>query len=451
MSQAFPHSVVTERQALAACAADLTLLSRYGIDDEDFWRADHRALRSWLALEAAGVPVPTTVLIERMFRARPVGVDLAEASDWLISEAPMPGYIAGIIEQLRSDRVRRSAMAAIDTAREALSLATGSAADVIGDLASLLRTEAARLTPGSLGVDLKDAIGGLADTLADRLAGRAPASTSTGSDNLDAMIGGLHPGDLVVVAASPGVGKTSISLSWCGTTARSGLAAAFFSVEMLTEQLAARIVSEALGLPGGELRGVPSAALVETVRELADRLDVPVRLWCGRYSMGTIAEQARGYAYECKRRGQRLGLVVVDYLQILDLGSDRKASLSERTGEAAYQAKDLALELGCTVVAVSQLSRAASHRDDKRPMLTDLRNSGDIEAAADVVLGLYRDEVYNPETEDVGLVEVIPLKSRHVELTVADTVPLRRAQGGGAVDYSEAFVREWRRQRAGKR
>lgn len=441
MADAFPHSPTTERQVLAACASDLALLSRYGIEDADFWRADHRALRSWLALESTRPPVPIDVLVDRLVRQPPVGVSLAEATEWLITEAPMPSYLPGLIEQLRADRVRRASLAAVDAAREALAGGTEDVAIVLDRLSDAVRTEIGRLSPGSLGVDLSEALHGLADTLTARRAGRAPAATSTGSAVLDDTIGGFHPGDLVVVAAKPGTGKTSIGLGWCASTAGSGAAAAFFSTEMLTEQLATRIASQALGVSGDVLRGVPSEDLLGAIRDLAAQLDVPVRLWCGRYSPATIAEQARGYAYECKRRGLRLGLVVVDYLQILKLEGRRGASLSELTGAAAYACKDLALELGCSVALLSQLSRGYAHRDDTRPSMTDLRNSGDIEAAADLVLGLHRDD------DDPGLLEVIPLKSRHHDIGAADTVPLRRAKGGRVEDYTPHFVAEWRRQR----
>lgn len=441
MSGAYPHSLVVERQVLAACAADLALLARYQLADADFYAAETRAVRAWLALEAERAPVSVQALIDRLVRCPPVGVELASATDWLLSETPHEGYVEGLVEQLRADRARRGAMAAIDAAREALSQGVDDTAVVLGELTEAVRAEVQRLCPGTLGVDLSEALIGLADSMEARRTGRAPAVCSTGSACLDATVGGLHAGDLVVVTAPPGIGKTGVALAWTGATAGQGVGVAYFSVEMLTEQLAARVASQALGVAGDAMRGTPTEALLASVRELARMLDVPVRLWAGRYSPATVAEQARGYAYECQRRGLRLGLVVVDYLQILRLEGRRGASLAEITGAAAYSLKDLALELQCTVVLLSQMSRGYAHRDDPRPTMSDLRNSGDIEAAADLILGLHRAD------EDPGLLEVIPLKSRHHDISARNTVPVRRTKGGGLVDYSDHFVAEWRRQR----
>ena len=236
---------------------------------------------------------------------------------------------------------------------------------------------------------------------------------STGLNDLDDCILGLNKGDLVLVASRPGMGKTSIALNIAlhvGKT--SGKTVAIFSLEMAREQLVTRLLaSESLvdsqklqtgRLSQEEWRRLGAAAAVIAATDI--RMDDNPTL-----SVADMNAQCR--------RLDNLGLVVIDYLQLMQSagGSVKYASESrtQAVSDMSRMLKIMAKELNVPVLCLSQLSRANEGRQEKRPMLSDLRESGAIEQDADIVIGLYRDGYYNKETENPNLAEAIILKNRH--------------------------------------
>ena len=245
---------------------------------------------------------------------------------------------------------------------------------------------------------------------------------STGFADLDRMILGLNKSDLVLVAARPGMGKTSIALNMALHVALNNKkAVVIFSLEMSREQLVMRLLSRAALVPlqnllTGQLSERQWGSITEAAQALSAtdiRIDDNPTL--------TVSDMNA----QC-RRVPELGLVVVDYLQLLQSsGSGHGWSNESRTqavSDISRMMKIMAKELNVPVVTASQLSRANEGRQDKRPMLSDLRESGAIEQDADVVIGLYRDGYYNKESENPTLAEAIVLKNRKgstgtVELT----------------------------------
>ncbi|MCR5663338.1 MAG: replicative DNA helicase [Oscillospiraceae bacterium] len=245
---------------------------------------------------------------------------------------------------------------------------------------------------------------------------------STGLPDLDQTILGLNKSELILVAARPGMGKTSIALNMAMHVAmNSKKAVAIFSLEMSKEQLVMRLLSRAALVPlqnllTGQLTEQHWRAIAEAAQALSAtdiRIDDNPVL--------TVSDMNA----QC-RRVPNLGLVVIDYLQLLQSsGSGANWSNESRTqavSDISRMMKIMAKELGVPVVTASQLSRANEGRTDKRPMLSDLRESGAIEQDADVVIGLYRDGYYNKECENPMLAEAIVLKNRKgatgkVELT----------------------------------
>lgn len=234
---------------------------------------------------------------------------------------------------------------------------------------------------------------------------------STGLVDLDNRILGLNAGELVLVASRPGMGKTSIALNIAMNVAKSsGRAVAVFSLEMSREQLAIRLLSgeslvDSQKLMRGNLsaedwrRIVSAAGTISATRILID--DNPT------LSVADMNAQCR--------RVRDLGLVVVDYLQLMQSAGGRKSSGENRqqiVADMSRMLKIMAKELGVPVLCLSQLSRASESRQDKRPMLSDLRESGAIEQDADVVIGLYREGYYNRECENPNSAEAIILKNR---------------------------------------
>ena len=238
---------------------------------------------------------------------------------------------------------------------------------------------------------------------------------STGLPDLDRAILGLGPGDFTIVAARPGMGKTSMALNIARSVGKtSGKTVAFFSLEMSREQLVTRLLS-AEGLVDGkklqtgrltddDWRRVSAAANVLSATDI--RIDDNPSL--------TVADMNA----QC-RRLKNLGLVVVDYLQLMQSAGSGNSWANESRVQAvsdiSRMMKIMAKELGVPVLCLSQLSRAFTQRKDKRPMLSDLRESGAIEQDADAVLALHREGAYDPEYENPNEVELILLKNRRGE------------------------------------
>ena len=245
--------------------------------------------------------------------------------------------------------------------------------------------------------------------------GKAVPGISTGFRDLDRRIMGLNNSDLVLVAARPGMGKTSIALNMAVSAAKdSQKTVAIFSLEMSREQLVTRLISSEGLIPLGHLltgnlsleEWRSAARAAQAISELDIRVNDNPTL--------TVAEMNA----QC-RRLNNLGLVVIDYLQLMQsAGSGHTWSNESRVqavSDISRMMKIMAKELNVPVVCLSQLSRANEQRTDKRPMLSDLRESGSIEQDADIVLGLYREGYYNPEAENPNITECIVLKNRHGE------------------------------------
>ena len=226
------------------------------------------------------------------------------------------------------------------------------------------------------------------------------AGVATGLRDLDKKMGGLQPSDLIIIAGRPAMGKTALATNIAFNVARTynqnhkeGAKVGFFSLEMSTEQLATRILAEQAHIPSHKLRRgninqEEFQALVGTSKEI-DALPLFIDE-TGGLSLPRLSARARRL-----KREQDIGLIVVDYLQLMT--SDKRRGLENRTqeiGEITQGLKALAKELEIPIIALSQLSRQVEGREDKRPQLSDLRESGSIEQDADVVLFIFREEYY---------------------------------------------------------
>lgn len=235
------------------------------------------------------------------------------------------------------------------------------------------------------------------------------SGVATGLDDLDRMMGGLQQSDLVILAGRPGMGKTAlatnigynIAKAWRGevkpdghTSTVNGGIVGFFSLEMSAEQLATRIIAEQTGIPSNQIwRGGISESDFERIKDYSIELqNIPLYVdETGGLSVAQLAARARRL-----KRQRGLDLLVIDYLQLLQ-GSTRRSAENrvQEITEITTKLKALAKELNVPILALSQLSRQVESRDDKRPQLSDLRESGSIEQDADVVLFVYREEYYH--------------------------------------------------------
>ena len=287
--------------------------------------------------------------------------------------------------------------------------------------------------------DSLEHIGTVLHRVFDRLAELAQSDSdipglSTGLMDLDHKINGLNPSDLLLIAARPAMGKTSFALNIALNVAKKyAKTVAFFSLEMSREQLAMRLISgesfvDSQKLMTGKLSedewnqlAMASASLSQTDIRVDDNPSI------------TVAEMNA----KC-RRLDNLGLVLIDYLQLMNASGYGKGGENRVTvvSEISRSLKIMAKDLNVPVICLSQLSRANESRQDKRPILSDLRESGAIEQDADEVLFLYRDEYYNENTEDKNIAECIVAKNRHGE---TGTVKLQWLP-----QYTTFTDREWK-------
>lgn len=400
-----PHSLECERAVLGALLLDAAAWHEVAgaVSRDDFYRVAHAEIYQAMArLVAAQQPIDLTTV------ARQLG-DRLEAVG---GRAYLAGLIDGVPRVKHAERyaalVRRDALRRL-IRRHAAGVARAALAED-ADPATIAAEAARQFWALS-------AEAGAAGTVTAREAEQQyvaslesdGAPVRTGFTDLDMLIGGLRPGDLTVVAARPGTGKSSWALGVADYLAQNGEATALlFTLEMSARRLAARRLAWRSGVRAAvlergratdeEIARVASALqadagdrllLCETARTLAD-----VATWCERVQQRTA-----------------LGVVVVDYLQLVQPGDKRK-SREEEVAMVARGLKDTAKRLAVPLVAVAQLSRAPEGRRDKRPRLGDLRESGAIEQDADQVLFLFREELYQPTPERRGIAELIVAKNR---------------------------------------
>ena len=264
----------------------------------------------------------------------------------------------------------------------------------------------------TIGVVLQDVMERLAELTA--AGGEKVPGLSTGFSAVDSKINGLNDSDLLLLAARPGMGKTSMALNVALSAAKeSGKTVAIFSLEMSREQLVTRLIAteglvENTRLVTGNLRESDWVKIAEAASALS-RTDIRI----DDNPMLTVADMNA----KC-RRLDNLGLVVIDYLQLMTSAGGKGYSGENRqqaVSDISRMLKIMAKELQVPVLCLSQLSRANEKREDKRPMLSDLRESGAIEQDADIVMFLYRDDYYNSDSEKRNIAECIVAKNRHGE------------------------------------
>lgn len=261
---------------------------------------------------------------------------------------------------------------------------------------------------------------------------------STGFYDLDKLISGWRGGCLYLIAGRPGMGKTAVSLNTLVPTAQEGLPVLVFSMEMPARELDLRLVSSIGNVPHSQIEHASFedadtgwarfSAAASAIGEMPIYIDdTPGQ------TMASLSSRAK---QEAMKRGQ-IGMIVVDYLQLMKGEGDNR---TQELGSLSRGLKGLAKELNCPVLALSQLNRQCETRADKRPLMSDLRESGDLEQDADVVIMIYRDSVYNPTSELAkhGVGELIVRKNRHGrtgEVRVIDQLQFSRYANAGAGIY----------------
>lgn len=405
-------SVLLSDNWLDALLVDVALTS------DDFYRDRHRLIfAAMTSLRAVGEPVDTLTVANHL---KTTGT-LEEAGGRAYVET-LPERVPSIANAVKYGQIvkdsslQRSVLLATHTIQGALD-AGGEAQDII-DLAQReilnINYETASTRPVTLGEAISAELESLERSALDK---RQITGAPSGFGEIDALTGGFQPGNLIVLAARPSMGKTALGGQWAINAAAKDLPTVLVSLEMNRGELVQRFLALRTGIEGSRIRrGDLGKSEWPKVLEASQELD-RLPLWIDDAPQGvtvlTLRSKLRRLDTMARARHKRgLGLVVVDYLQLLR-PLDPKMGRVQQVAEMSHGLKSIARELACPVVALSQLSRAVETRKPPIPILSDLRDSGDIEQDADLVAFLYREDYYRKDSIRKGVADLILAKHRN--------------------------------------
>ncbi|MEY1661025.1 replicative DNA helicase [Isoalcanivorax beigongshangi] len=386
------------------------------ISEADFYRKDHRLIfRVMGQLAEQDQPrdlVTVSQALEQLGQLDSAG-GIAYLSE-LSSNTPSAANIAAYADIVRERSILRQLIQISQkTADKAFRPEGATSAEILDSAESAIFEIAEQQQKGNGPRDIRSLLKSTVDRI-DELYRTKTAVTglSTGFEELDKMTSGLQPADMVVVAARPSMGKTTFAMNLCEYAAiHCNKPVLVFSMEMPGESLVMRMLSSLGRIPqqnvrSGKLDPDDWPRVSSAIQMLSEK-----RLFIddtGGLSPLEMRARARRVAREC---GGELGLIMVDYLQLMQVpGSDNRVN---EISEISRSLKGIAKELNVPVIALSQLNRSLEQRPNKRPVMSDLRESGAIEQDADLIIFLYRDEVYNKDTQEKGIAEIIIGKQRN--------------------------------------
>jgi replicative DNA helicase len=446
-----PHSVEAEQSVLGGLMLDNGAWDKVGdlIREDDFYRFDHRLIWQHIAklIEKSRPADVITVYESLQIAGRADEAGGLAYLNALATSVPSAANVRRYAEIVRDRAVLRKLVnVAEDIAGAAYNPQGKDTKQLLDEAESRVFAIAEEGARGAAGFhNLPDVLTEVVERI-DELYHRNDASDITGTpsgfDDMDKMTSGLQPGDLIIVAGRPSMGKTAFSLNIGEHVAiQEGLPVAVFSMEMGANQLAMRLLSSVGALDGqrlrtGRLQQDDWPKLTHAIQRMQD-----AQLFIDETpALNSLELRAR--ARRLARQCGKLGLIIIDYLQLMSAntaGENRATEISE----ISRSLKGLAKELNCPVIALSQLNRSLEQRPNKRPVMSDLRESGAIEQDADVILFIYRDEVYNPDSQDKGTAEIIIGKQRNgpigtVRLTFLNHLTrFANYTGGNALSYGE--------------
>ncbi|HSV45098.1 MAG TPA: replicative DNA helicase [Ramlibacter sp.] len=417
-----PHSIEAEQSVLGGLLLDNLAWDRAAdlLSDSDFYRYEHRLIYSAIAALVGGNKPADVVTVHEHLQS------LGHAADCgglvylnaLAQSVPSAANMRRYAEIVRERAVLRKLIGASDEiATQAFNPQGKPVSQILDEAESRIfqiGEEGARSRQGFIGMDklvveLIDRVTELHENGAEEVTG-----VRTGFYDLDRYTAGLQKGDLIVLAARPSMGKTAFALNIAEHVAvREELPVLVFSMEMGASQLAVRMVGS-LGridqqhLRTGALKDDEWTRLTEAVDQLGK-----VSMFIDETPALNPAELRARARRMARQFGGTLGLIVVDYLQLMSGSSGSDENRATELGEISRGLKALAKELQCPVMALSQLNRSVESRNDKRPLMSDLRESGAIEQDADVIMFIYRDDYYNKDSKEPGVAEIIIGKQRN--------------------------------------
>jgi len=416
-----PHSIEAEQSVLGGLLLDNAAFEKLTdlLNEHDFYRHDHRLIWQHISrLVNLSRPADVVTVNESL-----VSMNKAEEAgglaylNALAHNTPSAANIRRYAEIVRERSMLRKLVAVADDIADMAFNPQGKEARQLLDEAESrvfkIAQEGARNSVGFQEIQpLLSQVVERIDELYHREGGSDITGIPTGFTDLDRMTSGLQPGDLVIVAGRPSMGKTAFAMNVAEHVAiEQGLPVAVFSMEMGAVQLAMRMLGSVGMLDQHRMRtGKLLADDWPRVTHAVQRMQ-NAQLFIDETPGLTVVE-LRARARRLARQCGRLDLIVIDYLQLMSAsgaGENRATEISE----ISRSLKSLAKELSCPIMALSQLNRSLEQRPNKRPIMSDLRESGAIEQDADLITFIYRDEVYNPDSPDKGMAEIIISKQRN--------------------------------------
>jgi replicative DNA helicase len=447
-----PHSIEAESSVLGGLLLDNAAWDRVGdlLNDGDFYRYEHRLVYSAMTtLINASKPADVITVYEQLQNlGKSEEVGGLSYLNSLAQYVPSASNIRRYAEIVRERAILRKLVSVSDEiATNAFNTQGRPVATIVDEAEQKIFNigeEGSRMKQGfqsmdTLVVDLLDRVQEMADNPNDI------TGVPTGFYDLDRMTSGFQAGDMIVLAARPSMGKTALAINIAEHVAlNEGLPVAVFSMEMGAAQLAVRVVGSIgrinqTALRTGKLSDEEWPRLTEAIEKLRT-----VSLHIDE-SAGLNSSELRANARRLARKCGKLGLIVVDYLQLMSgsgaNGGGGGENRATELGEISRGLKMLAKELQCPVIALSQLNRSVETRTDKRPMMSDLRESGAIEQDADIIMFIYRDDYYTKElSKEPGVAEVIIAKQRNgptgtVKLAFLKPITKFESLASGGADY----------------
>lgn len=414
-----PHALEAEQAVLASMLLDRDVVARVmeALSPEAFYRQAHATLYATiLRLYEKGAPVDLVTVGEALGE----GGKLDEVGGFgyvadLVASIPTTAHAEYYAKMVADKAVLR---ALIRAGSEIVGSAFDEEQDVelVLDAAERKILEIGQRRSSDAMTPIREVIHDAFETIETRYQSQnVLLGAPTGFYDLDYMLSGFQGGDLIILAARPAMGKTALALNFCRNVAvAANKPVLMYSLEMGKEQLVQRMLCAEAGIDSSRLRtGYLSdqdwGKLTHAIGVLSE---APIYM---DDTASISVNEARSKARRIKAEHGELGLIMVDYLQLMSGGASSKASDNRTTemGAISRGLKQLARELRTPVIALSQLSRGVESRTDKRPMLSDLRESGSIEQDADIVMFIYRDEYYNPESDKKNTAELIIAKHRN--------------------------------------
>ena len=412
-----PQNAEAEAMLLASLmAADTSLaVAVWVVAPHDFYREGHRAVfRAIESLFGTGEPVEPITVIERLTKDGELETAGGRVAVLDLMETPfIAASFRTYAQMVRETAIQRRLLQVGQQIEKMVAQREGETSAMLQDAETLVYGLSQKDVRGDFARAHELVIRGIERLTAAEESGTGLTGVATGFTDLDRTVGGLQPGNVIVVAARPSMGKTALALGMAEHAALTQeRSVAIFSLEMSGDELIQRLLASTAIVDAGRIRaGRLAPEDWSRIGRAADRLSA-ARLFIDD-SEGVSVGEMRSKTRRLKSR-EGLDLVIVDYIQLMEgTGHRRDENRVQELSTISRGLKMLARDLEVPIICVSQLNRAPDARNDKRPMLSDLRESGAIEQDADLVLMIYRDDYYNPDSEEKGVAEVLVAKNRH--------------------------------------